>query len=853
MNLKLTEPYSESEVRCALFQMHPTKAPGLDGFSAMFYQKFWGVVREDLTKEVLRFLNEGILDNSLNETVIILVPKIKDASRVGDFRPISLCNVIMKIITKVLANRLKACLPEVISLSQSAFIKDRLISDNILIAHECSHFITHRKRGQAAYLSLKLDMSKAYNRVEWNFLEKMLLSLGFHDVWVSRVMYCVRSVSYRVKVNGKHSNLIVPKRGLRQGDPISPYLFILCQEWLSLKLYKEQESKRLEGIHLARGIPRINHLLFADDCLLFLKASFSSLRVLKEVLFLYESVSGQQVNYQKSEIAGSNNLDANMLCLYGEFLGMKTVAKHSKYLGLPLVMGRSKVEVFKWLEERMAKQVQDWKAILLSSAGKETLIKACLQAVPLYAMHCFKVPKTLCDKFLSLAMRFWWGSNLKDKGIHWVSRDCMLKEKEKGGLGFRCFEAMNIAMLMKQLWRFIKYPEQLVSRVYKARYFKDGLFVNARIRPQHSYAWNCLYGALEIFKSGLVEGTVADGWRWRLTNHGEFTVKSAYPLARNWLLTKSKDRGEPSNTDLLRKIWKRLWRTNLPDRIKIFTWRLYHDALPVAENLIRRGCDPDFGCCFCGSKQETSLHLFVECWWAKEFWRKLGSGEIVQSRAVHISDWMWYHMAENKLTDLKRVMVGAWVLWYNRNKQVHGKLGYSIDWCCSRTLNLILQFEKKALLGSGGNIGDLDQQDNVAIYCDGSWSSTSGMGGYAVVALYKDQVLCCSAKWQRNCSSVLEVEGLALLEGIAMAKRWGWASVCFFSDNTDALWALQTGQWNAIGNIQAVRNGFELLAKQPNWLLRFTFRENNIFQTVWQRRLGENAGHGRIQMQFQAV
>ncbi|KAL9677306.1 hypothetical protein QQ045_005534 [Rhodiola kirilowii] len=564
MNLKLKEPYSISEVRCALFQMHPTKAPGLDGFSAMFYQKFWGVVREDLTKEVLRFLNVGVLDDSLNETLIILVPKIKDASGVGEFRQISLCNVIMKIITKVLANRLEVCLPEVISHSQSAFIKDRLISDNILIAHECSNFITHRKQGQEAYLSLKLDMSKTYDRLEWNFLEKMLLCQGFDDVWVSRVMHCVRSVSYRVKVNGKYSKLIVSKRGLRQGDPISPYLFISCQEWLSLKLNKEQESKRLEGISLARGIPRINylffaddcllilkanffsllvlkevlilyekvsgqqvnyqkspylfilcqewlslklnkeqeskrlevegislareiprinHLFFADDCLLFLKANFFSLLVLNKVLILYEKVSGQQVNYQKSEIAGSYNIYSNMLCFVGEYLGMKTVAKHSKYLGLPLFMGQSKVEVFKWLEEKMAKQVQDWKAILLSSAGKETLIKACLQALPLYAMNCFTEPKTLCDKFLSLAMRFWWGSNLKDKGIHWVSRECMLKEKEKGGMSFRCFEAMNIAMLMKQLWRFIKYPEQLMSRVYKEKYFKFGLLVNARIRP----------------------------------------------------------------------------------------------------------------------------------------------------------------------------------------------------------------------------------------------------------------------------------------------------------------------------------------------------------------------------------
>ncbi|KAL9676795.1 hypothetical protein QQ045_005015 [Rhodiola kirilowii] len=115
------------------------------------------------------------------------------------------------------------------------------------------------------------------------------------------------------------------------------------------------------------------------------------------------------------------------------------------------------------------------------------------------------------------------------------------------------------------------------------------------------------------------------------------------------------------------------------------------------------------------------------------------------------------------------------------------------------------------------------KKTSFAIYCDGAWSSTSGMGGYAVVAMYKDQVLCCNAKWRRNCSSVLEMEGFALLEGIAMTKRWGWESVCFVLDNTEAIWALQTGEWDATSSFQEVRHGLEQLAKHPNWRLSFTF------------------------------
>lgn len=214
LNRNLMEPYTEVEIANAIFQMHPSKAPGPDGFSALFYQKFWNLVKEDVCAAALNFLNNGVLDENLNETALLLLPKSPNAQTVEEFRPISLCNVAMKIITKVLANRLRSCLPRVISESQSAFISGRLITDNILVAHELNHHIRHMKHNSEGYLSIKLDMSKAFDRVDWRFLKHMMLR-GFSAIFMDKVMCFVETVSYRVKINGQQSEIFRPGRGLR--------------------------------------------------------------------------------------------------------------------------------------------------------------------------------------------------------------------------------------------------------------------------------------------------------------------------------------------------------------------------------------------------------------------------------------------------------------------------------------------------------------------------------------------------------------------------------------------------------------------------------------------------------------
>jgi hypothetical protein len=253
MNATLTRTFTMAEVDFALHQMHPLKSPGPDGFSACFYQNSWQTLQREVCRAVLDFLNFDVFIEDINATNIALIPKVSNPTRITEFRPISLCNVIYKLIAKVLANRLKKVLPAIISSTQSAFVPGRLITDNILVAFEALHTMDGRMKGREGYMALKLDMSKAYDRVEWGFLELMMRKIGFNERWVNLTMTCVRTVSYSVVVHGQPYGKIIPTRGLRQGDPLSPYFFILCAEGLSFLLQKAERERRITGLPVTRG------------------------------------------------------------------------------------------------------------------------------------------------------------------------------------------------------------------------------------------------------------------------------------------------------------------------------------------------------------------------------------------------------------------------------------------------------------------------------------------------------------------------------------------------------------------------------------------------------------------------
>lgn len=249
---------------------------------------------------VLNVLNTNASLSDINNTYITLVPKVKMPNRMKDFSPISLSNVAYKLVSRVLANRLKIVLHQIISENQSAFLLKRLITDNVLVASELMHYLDHKKSGKDGYMAVKLDMSKAYDRVEWEFFEKVMRMMGFHEKWVGWVLKCITTITYFVLINGEAHGKITSTRGLQQGDSLLSYLFLLCTKAFSALITDASNRQSINGASICKGCPRVTHLLFADDSLLLCKAERREVSKLVEILKLYKAASGKKINTNKS-------------------------------------------------------------------------------------------------------------------------------------------------------------------------------------------------------------------------------------------------------------------------------------------------------------------------------------------------------------------------------------------------------------------------------------------------------------------------------------------------------------------------------------------------------------------------
>lgn len=361
-------------------------------------------------KVIQAFFHSKHLLKALNRTYMVLIPKIDNPTKVEHFCPICLCNTIYKTISSLIAFRIKPLLVKLISPYQNAFTPDQNITDNILIAQEVLHSIKYSK-SKIGKIALKLDFEKAFDKLEWPFIESTLRRHGFPNYWINIIMECVSTQTTQILFNNRKSKTIYPTWGLRQGNPLSPLLFIICMDVLVRSLLHAYDSNHISALSAARGGPPIPILSFADDCLLFLKANRKSNEHASMILETFCQASGQTINRSKSSIIFSPYSSQRSKNNTKEIFAISNPKPKEKYLGLPFLRSRMTKSDFAYLVEKANARLHGWYARKLSYAGRACLIDAALTPIATYSMASTQLPISTVDSLQRCSKRFYWNSS----------------------------------------------------------------------------------------------------------------------------------------------------------------------------------------------------------------------------------------------------------------------------------------------------------------------------------------------------------------------------------------------------------------------------------------------------------
>ncbi|CAN0883999.1 Putative ribonuclease H protein At1g65750 [Linum grandiflorum] len=426
-----------------------------------------------------------------------------------DFRPISLCNVVYKTLTKCVANRIKGLMKDLIHQTQTSFVPGRHITDNILILQEVVHSLNYSGARKPSMV-IKIDLAKAYDKIEWNFVRDTLDYTGFPSHLCSVIMNCISSVSFQVLWNGSCSSSFKPGLGLRQGCPLSPYLFTLCIERLSRMITSTVSSRGWKPIKLATDGAPLSHKLFADDLILFSEASTLQASIILHILDTLCAASDQNVNKEKSSIYFSKKCCRAQSAAICRILGISATQNLGKYLGVPILHGRNNSTTYSFLLDRLNSKLAGWKANSLSLAGRVTLATSVLNSLPSYVMQTAFLPFSVCDQIDRKIRNFIWGSAEGVRKLHTINWEIVCKPKSMGGLGLRSAREMNMAFLMKVAWGLLTRPEELWAKVLLSKYLRktDGGYVSARAS-----------GFLAVWRGILKAGPLLNkGTQWAIRN-----------------------------------------------------------------------------------------------------------------------------------------------------------------------------------------------------------------------------------------------------------------------------------------------------------------------------------------------
>ncbi|XP_074304572.1 uncharacterized protein LOC141639314 [Silene latifolia] len=519
----LNRPVTADEVKKSLFSIPSNKSPGPDG-----------------------------LLTQINSTVITLIPKTGRPTSVKHYRPISCCNVIYKVISKLLCSRLALILPDLICKTQGAFVKGRSILENILI---CQDLIRQYNRGKASPRCLfKLDLQKAYDSIEWAFVDQMLEALLFPEKFRRMIMTCISTPTYTLNLNGAQFGFFDGRRGLRQGDPISPLIFCICMEYLS-RLMEFATRKWYFRYHPMCKSLRLTHLLFADDLLMFSKGDVQSIMLILRVLATFSGSSGLKVNAAKSEVV-FNGVSEVLKQDIAQVSGFQEGTLPFKYLGIPIQPGRLTKADCNVLLEKIVSRIRGIGARKLSYAGRLVLINSIITG------------------------HLWW------HGIMFV------KVKKEGGLGIKDAGVWNIASVGKLVnWIYTKADRLWVLWIDHV-YMKGADWTDYHPPPDSNWNWRNICRVKDL----LVGGYQDSCWTG---STGTYTISAGY----HWLQ-------EPHPPVL----WHQdVWDPWVLPKHAFVGWLIYRAALNTRSKMFKLGLSVTASCVLCEMREETHDHLFWEC------------------------------------------------------------------------------------------------------------------------------------------------------------------------------------------------------------------------------------------------
>jgi hypothetical protein len=726
----LEKEITADEIKDTLFNMKNNKAPGLDGFPVEFFKSAWSVVGQDFIAAIKDFFVSSKLLTEVNATILSLVPKKVNPSAMGDFRPIACCNVVYKCITKILANRMLLFLSELISMNQSAFIPSKSIAENVLLAQELVRNY-HKDRGQPR-CTLKIDLMKAYDSVDWEFLICCLQCFGFLTRFINWIRVCITSPRFSVCINGTMVGYFEGKRGLRQGDPLSPYLFVIAMEVFSKIMVDYTGGNSGFKFHPKCASLKLTHLCFADDLLIFSEASLISIKIIKSALLEFESLSGLKSNPTKSSFFCSGISERIKHVLLDD-LGMNEGLFPVRYLGVPLISSRLSATDCGALITRITGRIDSWLSRNLSFAGRLQLISSVLYNLQVYWSSIFILPKRVIKDIEQKFNRFLWNGNVAGGAKAKVSWTDVCLPKKEGGLGLKRLNIWNYSSMLRHIWSLFARSGSIWVAWVKENLLKRKSFWSVGVSQNCSWNWRKILKLRDIarrflrYEVGTGEhihlwldwwhpmGVLFEKFGFRMVYDAHSTLEaklSSVIQNANWCWgparsealveiqaglyevrlgscdkpiwgASRKKRYVCSNTwEALRVkndevLWcKLVWFPLAIPKQAFILWLAMRDRLTTGERLLKWGYQGNVKCWFCHNQMETRDHLFFECSFSSRIWnfcmaRCRVDIHVVLDDIVRQGCSSWFHKSLKCL--ICRLVFNSTVynLWLTINELVH--------------------------------------------------------------------------------------------------------------------------------------------------------------------------------------